>query len=158
MCSIPITFVDDVHSQFANLAILFLCNFNVFPWIVYVCVFSRSFHILLQTSSHVLFVKPLQCYSCVYIFMLKYNHFKTLTISPSSVSSSFPLQHYNTMNEQRMNGLLPDPLQIFPRGMKCVCVCSVSVGSSFFYMLAPRGVKISFSKRQFSAHQGYRLM
>uniref|UniRef100_A0A3Q4HXL9 mitogen-activated protein kinase kinase n=1 Tax=Neolamprologus brichardi TaxID=32507 RepID=A0A3Q4HXL9_NEOBR len=27
----------------------------------------------------------------------------------------------NTMNEQRMNGLLPDPLQIFPRGTKVRC-------------------------------------
>uniref|UniRef100_A0A8C4F2X7 mitogen-activated protein kinase kinase n=1 Tax=Dicentrarchus labrax TaxID=13489 RepID=A0A8C4F2X7_DICLA len=30
------------------------------------------------------------------------------------------LSYYcNTMNEQRMNGLLPDPLQIFPRGTEC---------------------------------------
>uniref|UniRef100_A0AAX7SG78 mitogen-activated protein kinase kinase n=1 Tax=Astatotilapia calliptera TaxID=8154 RepID=A0AAX7SG78_ASTCA len=31
------------------------------------------------------------------------------------------LSYYcNTMNEQRMNGLLPDPLQIFPRGTKAM--------------------------------------
>uniref|UniRef100_A0A8K9Y883 mitogen-activated protein kinase kinase n=1 Tax=Oncorhynchus mykiss TaxID=8022 RepID=A0A8K9Y883_ONCMY len=36
------------------------------------------------------------------------------------------LSYYcNNVKEQRMNGLLPEPLQIFPRGMLCVCVCVV---------------------------------
>lgn len=30
--------------------------------------------------------------------------------------SYFPPQYCNTMKDQRINGLLPDPLQIFPRG------------------------------------------
>uniref|UniRef100_A0A673YD54 mitogen-activated protein kinase kinase n=1 Tax=Salmo trutta TaxID=8032 RepID=A0A673YD54_SALTR len=35
------------------------------------------------------------------------------------------LSYYcNNVKEQRMNGLLPEPLQIFPRGMLCVCVLS----------------------------------
>lgn len=32
------------------------------------------------------------------------------------------LQYCNTVMEQRINGLLPEPLQIFPRGVYCVCV------------------------------------
>uniref|UniRef100_A0A8C7IDP0 mitogen-activated protein kinase kinase n=1 Tax=Oncorhynchus kisutch TaxID=8019 RepID=A0A8C7IDP0_ONCKI len=33
------------------------------------------------------------------------------------------LSYYcNNVKEQRMNGLLPEPLQIFPRGMLCVCI------------------------------------
>uniref|UniRef100_A0A665TZ71 mitogen-activated protein kinase kinase n=1 Tax=Echeneis naucrates TaxID=173247 RepID=A0A665TZ71_ECHNA len=43
------------------------------------------------------------------------------------------LSYYcNTMNEQRMNGLLPDPLQIFPRGTRKIFVTCASV--KLFYV------------------------
>uniref|UniRef100_A0A3Q1CES2 mitogen-activated protein kinase kinase n=1 Tax=Amphiprion ocellaris TaxID=80972 RepID=A0A3Q1CES2_AMPOC len=60
------------------------------------------------------------------------------------------LSYYcNTMNEQRMNGLLPDPLQIFPRGEEVVSLPGTnfewfySINACIILVLLPRSLKKS---------------
>lgn len=56
--------------------------------------------------------------------------------------SYFPPQYCNTMKDQRINGLLPDPLQIFPRGT------SPRTDFSAFLLVITAGTKLMNGKKK----------